>query len=139
MAILNFENLAPTKAPDGPEKLTYNGKIPDKHIIVELVWHPKGNEILEHRCIPLTPCRSTVDCIEQELEEHLTPVFDDLPTRGVWRVVVAGTMGGCHYDTVDGSEYDEWVDWDILSANKFPDFGALKEWFKNWKKEQRQN
>jgi len=131
MKLFKIADLAPVVASDDPQNLTYNGKMPEYHVITELVWHPRGNEILQHRCIALTPCQATADCIEDELEDYLTPVFDDLPTRGVWRVVVAGTMDGEFT-----YEYDSWVNWEILSANKFPSFGALKEWFKEWKKEQ---
>lgn len=132
MTTLSFLN-PPVVQPVHPETLTYSGKMPEHHVIVELVWHPAGNEILEQRCIWLTPCEDTISGISDAIDEYLTPIFDDLPTRGVWRVVVAGTMNGDSYETDCGREYDSWVDWDILSANKFPCFGALKDWFKNWK------
>lgn len=136
MTVLNLLNLAPVIEPAHPKDLTYNGKLPDSDVIVELVWHPGGNEILERRCTWLTPCEITASRIGDELEDYLTPVFDDLPTRGVWRVVAAGTVNTSSYDMEWGVEHDSWMDWDILSANKFPCFGSLKAWFKMWKAEQ---
>ncbi len=130
---LSFSEFTEPVKPDHPRTLTYNGKMPDKHIIVTFVWHSAGDGILDDNYIGLTPCEATVDGIIEELEAHLEPVFDELPKKGVWRVVVSGKMDGCSYDTDYGREYDSWVDWEILSANKFPCFGSLKAWFKMWK------
>ena len=79
MTSLDFSTLAPVIETAQPKDLTYNGKMPKHDVIVECVWHPGGNEILECTCMRLTPCDITASCIEGELDGDLIPAFDDIP------------------------------------------------------------
>jgi len=126
------------KEPDpvGPSAntlLTYNGDRPKYDLMFEGVWNAPGKEFLEAGYKNLVPWGH--DPIDGDLDVYTDDLTSDLPARGVWDIVALGKVNGETYWTDCGYEHDMWVEWTIISANKFPSFGDLKHWFKKWKKD----
>jgi hypothetical protein len=112
--------------------LAYNGKLPEYDVMFTGVWNSIGNEFLTEDYTPLLP--GGFDPLDGDVGTYIDDLTGALPDRGVWDVVAIGKVNSSESWTYDGYEYDMWVEWTIISANKFPSFGELKHWFKKWKK-----
>lgn len=126
---MNNTFLEPKKY--NPRDYTYNSGMPENDIIIQFVWHSAGEEYLEEiNFMHLHPQEETNDWIEEEITLHMDDITADIPDKGVWIVTAQGKIWSESSWTDYGYEYDAGIEWEILAANKFPSFGALKRFWK---------
>jgi hypothetical protein len=108
--------------------LSYNGKDPEYDVLFMGWYNSPGREFLDELLIQLNVHPVDIDC-------DIDALMDELPSTGVYHVVALGKIiNESHYcDYYGAIDYDIFIEWTIISANKAPCFGALKTWYKAWK------